>query len=801
MTCLFAIVVLVALAAAAAALILRQRRRLAELRDRAAISHQANLSKSAFLANMSHEIRTPMNGIIGLTELALQGELRPRTRDYLTKIATSSQSLLRIVNDILDFSKIEVGKLELEPSDFRIIDLFDHLADLLRNQVAEKSLELVFCPTEVCYQLLRGDALRLEQILLNLVGNALKFTATGEVEVSVVTQHSSVEQVTLQLSVRDTGIGISPQQMQHIFDPFTQADPTTTRLFGGTGLGLSISRKLVERMAGQLGVTSEPGHGSRFYFTVTLQRQPGPVPTNSQLPQQLRSTRTLVVEDHPSARQALQQTLTLFGLTDITAVDSGMAALATVQQASNDGRPYQLVLMDLTLPELDGLATIRQLMPLLPYGQLPKVLLLTSTPPDSEEPAMAWVDDHLGKPIHSASLLEAILTVFGQAPSHHGELSTRLVDGHDPDRTTIRARIGGARILLVDDHAINRQVACEVLEGAGLVVDMAVDGLEAVRKVSESASAYHAVLMDIEMPNMDGYQATRSLRNDPRYQELPILAMTAHAMASDRDKCLAAGMNDHITKPINMQQLFAALTRWINPDDIERQPIAGGSYATDPDEPPWPADLPGIDVAAALERLNGKRSLLRALLLEFDRNFADCGRQIGFALKGKRQNDQELAANLVHTVKGVAGHIAAQPLFDSAVALEKAIRYNKNEAWAGLLQNFNQALQQLLSTIATLPTLPEQPDTTINTASTGQQHLQVHQQLQGLLPELALLIHNRDFKVHECLATLKPLLHGIHSVQQPLQQLEAGVERIDFTTARTALETIARTMAIVLEPH
>ncbi|MBF0125210.1 MAG: response regulator [Magnetococcales bacterium] len=355
----------------------------------------------------------------------------------------------------------------------------------------------------------------------------------------------------------------------------------------------------------------------------------------------------------------------------------------------------------------------------------------------------------------------------------------------DMDRSQVIAKIGGAHVLLVDDNAINRQVAREVLEDVGLVVDMAADGLEALQKVANFG--YHAVLMDIQMPKMDGYQASRHLRSDPNYQDLPIIAMTAHAMVGDRDKCLEAGMNDHVAKPIDKKQLFSALIRWIDPQEIIHQSIPAHAEMTQNDAVVWPEQLPGIDITAAMERLNHNRRLFHALLVEFDQNFANCTHKIRLTLGGKRQNDQELAANLVHTVKGVAGNISADGLFNAALALEKSIKLNKKESWPRLLDHFDDALQQVLASIASLSVTPGSTNTDTDTDRTQQPLDRV--KLQPLLLELALLIHNRDFGAAKCLSILKPLLANA-SVQRPLQQLEEGIDRIDFVTAEAALAEV-----------
>ncbi|CAK0773572.1 two-component system, sensor histidine kinase and response regulator [Gammaproteobacteria bacterium] len=531
----------------------------------------ANRTKGEFLANMSHEIRTPMNAIIGLNDLALKQDLHPKVRDYLIKIRSASQSLLRIINDILDFSKIESGKLVLEYAPFHLGDLFDHLSDLFRNQPSDKNIELLMEIARDCPLSLFGDALRLEQILINLISNALKFTEQGVVHVrangikaeSHPDESVNAGRVELELTVRDSGIGLTSEQIDRLFHPFIQADGSTTRKYGGTGLGLSICKRLVELMGGRIGVESHVGEGSLFHFTIVCEQRPNlerdlPLP-----PEPLRGLKVLVVDDNQTALGILDAALRRFTFTP-TLVSSGTEAVTTLEQALTDGTPYPLVCLDDQMPWMDGIETARKIMAIArqkTHDGLPKMILMTAFGREERLSPLireAGISVLLSKPINHSQLFDTIMELFGQQVAR---LYRHRVD--ETDYGEIIDRIGGTRLLLVEDMPINQQVAQELLAGVGILVDVANNGAEAVLMVE--LGHYDAVLMDIQMPVMDGYEATQAIRRDPRFAALPIIAMTAHAMASDQERSRAAGMNDHIGKPIDPDRLFSLLMTYIPP--------------------------------------------------------------------------------------------------------------------------------------------------------------------------------------------------------------------------------------------
>ncbi|MBF0152965.1 MAG: response regulator [Magnetococcales bacterium] len=672
----------------------RVRSRTNDLQQALIAAEAANRAKSEFLANMSHEIRTPMNAIIGLVDLALQQEVTPKLDDYLTKTRFSARSLLRILNDILDFSKIEAGKLELNPESFDLHDLFDHLADMFRKQVSEKRIELNLAIPSHFSSPLIADSLRLEQVLINLIGNAIKFTAEGEIVVQATPIELEGDQVRIEFFVRDTGIGIAQEQIAALFAPFVQADGSHTRKYGGTGLGLAISKRIVDMMGGTIRVESVPGQGSTFYFhvlcrrdTVTKLHVPAP-------PLNFHHMKPLVVDDNATAREIVADILESFGFEPVMA-RSGEEALEKVALARRHGTPYPLLILDWRMPGLNGIETAKRLMF---DAEQPKMIMLTACAQDDikEEAKKAGIVTFLHKPINRSQLFDAIMTVFGQDAPREGHSRKEVTSD-----VGIAQQIGGARVLLVEDNLINQQVAREILEGAGLVVEIAEDGRKGVECINKNQ--YDAVLMDLQMPEMDGYQATAEIRRDPRFRQLPIIAMTAHAMTSDRERCLAEGMDDHVSKPIDKKQLFATLLRWIDPKrSMGRSIMPPLGTTAGMDAPNWPDKMPGIDLSLALERVNHNHKLFRSILMEFLRNYTMAHLTIKTALKGGSEEELAMAERTAHTLRGVAGNFSAGYLSDTASNLEKSIKARQRGEWPALLKEFTGALMQVVDSVEEL---------------------------------------------------------------------------------------------------
>ncbi|MFD1773704.1 response regulator [Paenibacillus rhizophilus] len=629
-----------------------------ELKQALRIAEEATAAKSQFLANMSHEIRTPMNAIIGLAHLALKTELSPKQRDYLSKIHNAGTSLLGIVNEILDFSKVESGKLELEDTGFELQEVITDAVALSSQSAYDKGLELMYyIPADVPQNLI-GDPLRLQQILTNLVSNAVKFTEKGEVVVRVEQVRRVDNRIKLKISVRDTGIGLSKEAEARLFQAFTQADNSTTRKFGGTGLGLAISRRLVEIMGGTLWVESKEGEGSIFAFTAWFGVSLETASSARAVPIELRSLRMLVVDDNQAARELLVEYLQDFECR-ATALSSGEEALLALEQADAN-EPYDVVFLDWEIEGELGTELARRIKNNLSLRHVPAVILVTAFGKDDflKQADAENMDDYLVKPVNQSLLYDMIINLF--AP-HNGGISVV------PSLKEKDYKLAGIRVLLAEDNEINQQIAVELLKSQGIGTEIAPNGAEAVSMVREMpAGHFQLVLMDMQMPEMDGFAAARAIREmDSR---LPIIAMTARTMPEEREKCLAAGMNDHVSKPIDPDILFAILDKWI-PDDQKNRPLPDKIRDEMHEigfEAPYLPLLNSIDTGNGLRRTGNNVNLYFSLLQKYADNHGNTVMQIREAAM---RRDFDTAHRLAHNLKGVSGNIGAlgvQALADEA---------------------------------------------------------------------------------------------------------------------------------------
>ena len=737
-----------------------------ELAKAKLLAEEATKAKSDFLANMSHEIRTPMNAIIGMSHLALQTALDKKQRNYIEKVNRAAENLLGIINDILDFSKIEAGKMSMEKADFRLEDVFDNLSNLVGMKTEDKGLELLFNAAPDVPTALVGDPLRVGQILINLGNNAVKFTDKGEIVVGVEKVAQDADSVELHFWVRDTGIGMTPEQCGKMFQSFSQADSSTTRKYGGTGLGLAISKKLVEMMHGRIWVESEYGKGSTFHFHARFGLQAEPMARRMFRADELLGVRVLVVDDNASAREILSTMARTFGLEVDTAWD-GQQALDMLAAAEKQELPYDLVLMDWKMPVMDGVDTVRRMQ----EGQLariPSVIMVTAY---GREEALGSAEERgvalksvLTKPVTPSTLLEAV----GEALGKGFVTETRAHEKGDQNAEAM-AQLQGSRVLLVEDNDMNQELAQELLGQAGMEVVVAGNGRIALDMLARD-DRYDGVLMDCQMPVMDGYTATREIRKNPKWADLPIIAMTANAMAGDREKVIEAGMIDHIAKPLNVGEMFATLAKWIKPAGDAAAPAAPAPAVVGAAGrlPP----LPGIDVKAGMATTMDNEKLYLRMLTKFregQARFADL-----FAA-ARQDADAEAATRAAHTLKGTAGNIGARGVQAAAAELESACKDKApDDRIAALLE---KTLAELAPVIEGLQLLEE-----TEAAPAAKAPALPAAELQARLDKLKALLEESDSEAGDLLADLLEKVAGSR-LEKALKPVAAAINDFDFDAA------------------
>ncbi len=735
---------------------------------------QANLkakeaahAKSMFLANMSHEIRTPMNAIIGMAYLALKTDLTPRQKEYISEVHHAGQLLLGIINDILDFSKVEAGKMELARSRFILEDVISDSLSLLRQRAYEKDIELLLSinhPNLLGKNgVMFGDSLRLNQILTNLLSNAVKFTHQGYVKLIVELIEYKKESVLLRFNISDTGIGMSNDQIAQLFHEFTQVDGSTTRKYGGTGLGLTISKKFIELMGGKIWVESSEGKGSSFIFTTRL----GIEPNKIELPDvSLHLLRVLVVDDKPEVLTVLKDLLSIFGVGLITCVSNGNEALKTLQHACDKNKPYDLLLLDWVMPEMNGCDVLNNLIHS-SISSLPEIALFTGYNADLMHESVKKLNIRccLSKPIMPEVLRKLLIDIMTGNQNVIQKIEEK--QGYH-----IQVNLNGMRVLLVEDNAINQQLAIELMESQGIDVTIANNGQEALDCLNSAPADYfNLVLMDLQMPIMDGYEATEKLRSQEKYKDLPIVAMTAHAMTEERSRCQALGMEDHISKPIEPEKFYEKLAGYYRSNQFKKRKMTlNYSDITLP-------QIIGLDIHEGLKRTGGNQKLYRQMLQRFSQDYSEY--IVVFSDYIKHQ-EWKKAENLAHTLKGLVGTLGMKNVSTFASHLETACKHHQQKIALDTLVQIIPTLSPILMSLKNFFAHENQviTESTIKTKETDR--------MPDCLPKLLKLLDEGDSdavdlweKHHNAFIS--------HFSSQTVEKITLSLQNFEFDVAKTLL--------------
>ncbi len=737
-----------------------------EIEKNSAEVERAYKAKGMFLANMSHEIRTPLNAILGFSHLMQRTDINERQRDYLSKINDASSALLRLINDILDFSKNDAGKLTLENRAFELRAMLDNQLQFTSADARDKNVQIQLFVDENIPAHLVGDELRLGQVVLNLMSNAIKFSENGSVTIRAHGKAGVNDDYLLQIAVADTGIGMTEEQQSRLFSSFSQADSSTTRRFGGTGLGLVISKQIAEQMGGDITVVSTPEKGSLFTVSVKLSNV-----DNLQTPIQkpsahIQKLRILIADDNPASREILQGIFADWSMT-VDLVASGDEAIGALEVASAQGAAYDLLLLDWKMPGKDGMETVSSLYANTKLTKLPEIILITAYGNDDFKAlaSRAGIVAYLPKPIDAQQILQTISDLF--------PIPDKATD-KTPEDNHISHQLNGQRVLLVEDNAINREIAFELLKDAGLEIDTAENGRIACESVDRCGSQYAAILMDVQMPEMDGLDATRHIRRSWSADTLPIIALTAHAYEEERKRCADAGMNDHIAKPIDPAILIGTLERWIKPVPKGQAKYEGMEKAK-PDENSLglPKQLPPFDIQRALIRVNGKEALLRRLILGFYDEFSNAP----VALREEiAKADYISARRLAHTLKGVAASLELVDVARIAAELEHTIASDQIIGIEPVLLALETALKPALQAAGTLKqtgeTITSSPSSTPQAAD-----------IASSITHFRELLNRRNMRARAAFDALRQLVGASTENEESFMLIQQALDKLDFNTA------------------